>query len=133
MRHIARRHLYEMIFVSLALVALASACRHTPPNLSPAGSLAWKQHEIQKNLDLIRDIAQDGSNVTPTVVSVDDARKITEWHRSAIIVIHDAAAGWLATLTSGLQQLKANLSAAAQQKFGPYIDLAVGVVKGFTS
>ena len=114
----------------LVLVALlASGCAHTPPNLSPAAQTAWKQHEIQKDLDLIRDLAQDANARVPPLISTNTARAVTLWHKSAIMLVHDAAQGWRLTVLAGLDELRTNLPAAEYQVIAVYVELAKTVLR----
>ncbi len=106
----------------LALPALQ--CAKAPPQLSPVAATAFQNHQIQRVLDLLRDTAIDGNATTPPVISEPVTRKVVTWHRDALLTLHARAEGWKATLTTGLDELLNDLSAADQQKFTPYVALA---------
>ena len=115
---------------SLVLIALlASYCAHTPPSLSPPAQTAWQQHEIQKNLDMIRDIAQDANAQHPPVLSTAATRQITLWHTTAISLVHDAPAGWRLTVLEGLDAFRTNLAPNEYRIIAPYVGLAQLVLK----
>lgn len=108
------------IFIGMAL----SQCAKVPPNLSPPAVKAFHQHEVQKVLDLIRDIAQDGNTTVPPVVSLETARKVTLWHQSAISIVHAAGGSWQALVATSLEELLKNLSDADRAVLAPYVALA---------
>ncbi len=116
----------KRLILTFALVFYG--CATAPPNLTPQASVAFKKHEIQKDLDLIRDIAVDASAQTPALISVNDAREVVRWHEAAITIIHDTS-NWQSAVTTSLQQLQADLSPASSQKLKPYIALALSVLK----
>lgn len=117
--------------LSIAVLVLsATRCAHPPPNLTPAAQTAWNAHELQKDLDLVRDIAQDASEATPPVISVSAGVAITKWHTTAITLIHDQPAGWRTEVGTGLDALKTNLPAADYAVIAKYVTLAKGVLQG---
>lgn len=110
------------LLVILALTILPTGCANkVPPNLSPAGRAAFIQHSVQKDLDVLRDIAIDAE--AQKVISTDDARKIIKYHESAITIVHDSTAGWQTLIATGLDQLYANLGATSRATIAPYIQL----------
>jgi hypothetical protein len=112
------------------VVVLATGCAHPPPNLTPAAQTAWNAHELQKDLDLVRDIAQDAADTAPPVISVAAARQITLWHTTAITLIHDRPAGWRTEVGTGLDALKTNLPATDYAVIAKYVALARSVLQG---
>lgn len=110
-------------------LVLGSGCVHAPPELAPAAHLAWTQHEIQKALDLVRDIAQDGADMTPPVISVAAARYVTVWHRTAIQIVHDAPAGWQQQVAVGLMGLKDGVPSDDYARVRPYVDIAMSLLR----
>lgn len=108
--------------------ALMIGCASAPPNLNPAATAAWHQHEVQKDLDLLRDIAVDAE--AQHVLSTATTRAVVNYHRSAIILVHDAHAGWPKEVSNGLTALKDNLPPAEYQKIGYYVDLVRSILKG---
>jgi hypothetical protein len=115
------------VWLGFAIPTTTAGCAHPPPNLNPAATAAWHQHELQKDLDIVRDVAQDAS--AQGVVSVAAARKVTQWHRSAIVLVHEAPNGWRTTLLTSLDQLQADLPAADYAKVARYVALARVVIQ----
>ncbi len=113
----------------ICALTFASACAKAPPTLTPAGATAFQNTQIQKALDLIRDIAQDGNATTPPAISTAAARAVTTWHQAAIITIHDRASGWKATVETGLDQLVMQLAPNEQMLLSPYVALAKTLLK----
>ena len=113
----------------LCLGLLLSSCAPAPPNLTPAASFAWKQHEIQKDLDIIRDLAIDANAQQPPILSTETTRKIVLWHEMAIQLVHDAPLGWKATLLTSLGQLSKALTPAEYQVIAPYVDAGIAALE----
>jgi len=108
-----------------ALTLFTPGCTNNPPpNLSPAATTAFQNTQIQKALDLIRDVAQDANATTPPVLSTNTARQVTLWHQSAITVVHARGAGWQSAVFTSLDELATHLSAADKPRLVPYIALA---------
>lgn len=110
------------------LVALPG-CASAPPNLSPQATTAWHQHEIQKDLDLIRDVAQEANAQVPPILSTAATRAITLWHRTAITLVHDQPSGWQQQVQDGLTALQTNLSAPDYARIARYVALAKAVLQ----
>lgn len=119
-----------MMLIIMMLSMGAISCASAPPNLTPAAQTAWNAHEAQKDLDLVRDIAQDASDAMPPVLSVDAARQVTLWHTTAIRLIHDQPAGWRVEILTGLDALRTNLVPADYAVIAKYVTLARGVLQG---
>lgn len=115
-----------MIAVLFALV-VAPACAHKPPTLGPAASAAWTQHEVQKDLDVVRDIAVDAN--TQGLLSLKATREVVKWHRTAITLVHDAPSGWKDTVLKGLDELQVNLDPADYRRISQYVALAKTVLQ----
>jgi hypothetical protein len=120
------------VFFALG-VALDQGCAHTPPNLSPTGATAFQSHQIQNSLDTIRDVAIDANATTPPLLATATARKVVTWHQSAITVLHARGSGWVALLTTSLDELSKDLPAAEQHTLAPYIALAKAILAGVQS
>lgn len=111
-----------------ATVMGSEACaRHMPPNLTPEAASAWKRHEIQKDLDVVRDIAVDAEK--QKVLKEATTRKVVEWHRQAILTINAGTAGWQASIAKGLDGLKDVIPADEYPTLTLYIALAKTVIK----
>lgn len=109
----------------LIIVALLTVgCAKAPPNLSPAGARDFQNTRVIKTLDLIRDTAQDANAQTPPLVSTNTARTITQWHRSALLIIDATRSGWCVTVKASTAETFKNLDAAAQRLLSPYFSLA---------
>ena len=115
---------FVLMFVA-ALCLGQTACAPTPPTVTtPQGITAFENLQIAKALDAIRDIAVDANATTPPVLATDVTREIVTWHRSALVVLNARSAGWVATLTTSLDQLTAKLSEKDKQLIVPYVTLA---------
>lgn len=121
------------LFVVLAAIVVTcsgfSGCAPPPPNLTPAANQAFYKTRVQKALDVIRDTAQDGNATTPPIVSTDTARKVTQWHESALKVMHDSGAGWQTMVATGLDELLKDVSRSERQLLTPYAALAKTIVQ----
>lgn len=115
-----------MKYALLVLALIFSACSHTPPNLSPAGASAFQRHEIQRDLDLVRDVAIDAQ--AQMVLSEATTRKIVMWHRSAITIMHNAQTGWVAAVTTSLDELVRDLPPDEAKVITAYVALVKTVL-----
>ncbi len=119
-------------FVVVALLVSAAACASAPPNASPQAATAFKKHEVQKDLDLIRDIAIDANALRPQpLLSEDSTRKVVTWHKAAITIIHETV-NWQTAVVSSLEELKKALPEGERKVLDPYITLALGILKGMS-
>lgn len=112
----------------VCLLLTLPACAPPPPNLTPAANQAFVNMRIQKALDAIRDIAQDGNALTPPVFSTATTRTITLWHESAITIVKTLGTSWQATLSASLDAMLANLSASERATLTPYVTLAKTII-----
>lgn len=120
----------RQIRLSLLVVLLVlPGCASTPSGLTPAGVTAFNSHRLQDALDVVRNIAQSAATQSPPVVSQDTANTVTRWHLSAITIIHSAASGWQATLTTSLDELLKALPAADAALLRPYVTLAKTIIQ----
>lgn len=111
----------------LVLALIGAACASAPVNVTPEAQVAFKKHEVQKDLDLIRDIAVDAN--AQSIISESDTRLVVVWHESALTIIHDTT-NWQTGLRASLEQLQKDLSPQGQSQVKPYIALALAIVKG---
>lgn len=118
--------IFPLSFVALCIGLLA--CHPPPPQLSPHAQTVWKLHEVQKDLDLIRDVAIDANATTPPVLTTDATRTIVTWHKNAITVMHGAAQGWQATVLASLDALATTLPADQYAVIARYVALARAVI-----
>lgn len=117
------------VLLPLLLVAALSACALPPPNLTPAAVVAYNQTRLEKALDVIRDTAQDGSALTPPVVSVKDAVTVTKAHKSLVLIIESQGTGWQHQVSTTLDQLLANVLPATRAVLAPYVALVKALLQ----
>jgi hypothetical protein len=109
----------------LCLVLFTPACaQNAPPNLSPAGVVAWQGTKVIKALDVIRDIAVDAEATAPPLLSHATMLKIVAWHKAAITTAHAAPAGWSDVIKASLRSTLDLLTPAERQQLSPYFALA---------
>lgn len=109
-----------------------TGCASMPPNLTPAASTAWHQTQVQKPLDLLRDMAIDANAQIPPLVSASATTAIVTWHRAAIVTIHAVPTGWQSTVRTGLTQALAGLTPAERVALQPYVQLVDTVLNEVT-
>jgi len=119
----------RLIYALVLSVSLAGCANNRPPNLSPAGNAAFTQMQVQKALDTIRDIVQDGNATQPPVFSTDTARKVTQWHKIAIVTVHTASQGWQKTLEQSLGDVVVSLPLPERQRIAPYVQLVLQLIQ----
>lgn len=88
--------------------AVAANCAHTPPNLSPQARTAFNADQVVVKLGQIQTTVIDANHTggVPDRVEVP----IVQFTVAALKTIRDVPNGWLATVQTGLAQLKAALS-----------------------
>jgi len=124
MLRVSHLKLSLVVFALTVMASIPSACAKTPPNLSPAAATAFQNTRIIKGLDLLRDTAIDAEAQVPPLLSTDTTRKVVMYHRSALLVIDAIGDGWQTTLTTGLDELVANLPPTESTLLAPYVSLA---------
>jgi hypothetical protein len=114
------------VFLGFVVLAafLASSCVTTPPSLTPEATIAFQHNQVEKALDLIRDIAQAGATLAPPVFTVNGAYTVTKWHEATIKVLYASSTGWKVTLLTSLTQLSTLLTPTDLAQVSPYIELA---------
>lgn len=110
----------------LALLVLPS-CGSTlqpkaPPNLTPQVTAEFYATYAIKDLDVVRDFANDASKTTPPIVGKATLLVVVNWHESIVNVIHASPGGWKPAVLASLTELEGKLSAAERSTFKPYID-----------
>lgn len=121
------RRVYGALLV-VAFLLSPVGCVKAPPNLSPQASVAFSNARVQKALDLIRDTVDDGSKTVPPVFSVSLDKQVATWHESAIMIVHERAAGWKAAVLKSLDELQKNLLVVDKKNLAVYITLAKTVL-----
>jgi hypothetical protein len=131
MKHLTRRSLAPLIIV-LALFASAAwtvpGCAPPPPNLTPAGAVAFRNLQAIKTLDLIRDLANDGYSMTPPVFSESSMVAVVKWHKATITTMNAATEGWQAAAKTALDEVVKNLKPNEAAIIGPYVPLTKMVI-----
>jgi len=122
-------------FAPLMVLFLLSGCTPMPPPAnntprSPEATTAWQSHEIQKSLDLIRDIAVDANAMDPPVLTTDATRFVVKFHSIAIQLVHDRPNGWQAGVLQGLNELSQVLDATDFAVIAKYVLLTRGLFNG---
>lgn len=119
--------------VILAIALLGIGCASAPPNLSPLAQTAFRNTQVVKSLDLIRDIAIDANAQKPApLISTDTTRKVVQFHQSALKVIDATSTGWRDVVLASLNEVYNNLPPGEKQLLGPYFTLAITTLKGLT-
>src|SRR5689334_5147863 len=91
-----------LVVLAMALAVSCTSATKAPPNLTPQATTAWYGTQVIKVIDLLRDTAVDANHVTPPLLSTDSTRRLVNWHRSALDVVHQAPAGWPNAVSTGL-------------------------------
>ncbi len=95
-----------------------------PAGLTPQVEAKFYATYVIKDLDVIRDVANDMANTVPPIISKATLLDVVNWHQPLVTVIHATPAGWQATALSGLDALEAKLSPTDKVKFHAYIEAA---------
>ncbi len=118
--------LYALMVLS---AVLSSGCAKAPPNLTPQAVHAFYRTQVIKDLDRLRDVAVSAHATVPPLLSAQETLAIVQWHRAAIVTIHNAPAGWKATVLTGLDETLANLSPKARETVSPYVGLVRAILQ----
>jgi hypothetical protein len=121
--------IFQCVMLALMIQLSGTSCSTLAPappaNLTPQVTAAWYATYAIKDLDVIRDFANDASNTTPPVISKPVMLKVVDWHESLVKVIHASPAGWKAAASAGLTELQDTiLSPVDAAKFKAVIDAA---------
>lgn len=109
-----------------------TACAPPPPNLDPAGMTAFNQQRIQNALDQPRDVVQKGYKTVPPMFSYDTTLKVTNWHESAIKIVHTGGTGWKLEVETGMDEFLGNLPPNERLTLQPYFVLAKTILTQVT-
>lgn len=99
-----------------------------PPTLSTAAQRAFRNTQIIKTLDLIRDVAIAASDQSPPLVSVDTTRNVVLFHQAALKMIQASDAGaassiWKAAILTALDETMKLLPEKERPVLAPYAAL----------
>lgn len=111
------------LIVGVAIALMGSNCTPPPPNLSPQATTAFYGTRVIQTLDVVRDLVVSANKQTPPVVATADMLKIVTWHRSALVIVHTAPAGWKAAVQAGLAETVKDLPPPEQALLAPYVAL----------
>lgn len=115
--------------VVVGMLSMTTSCATAPPNLSPQGVIDFQTVQLGKDLDLIRDVAQEASKVTPTpLLSREIAVKVTLWHKAAVTALAARTPNWKQTISTGLEELIKPLSQKDKDILLPYVTLIRSVL-----
>lgn len=101
--------------------ANAASCAKAPPNLTPEATRAFYGTQVIHDLDRLREVAVAAHATTPPLLSAEDTLAITQWHQSAIAVVHAAPAGWKSEVNASLTEALKRISPSARQVVAPYV------------
>lgn len=108
--------------------ALALGCAKTPPNLTPAASLAFKGTQAIKALDVLRDTAIAANAQIPPLLPEDSTRKVVLYHQSVVKMMQAAPLGWAPAAQQALDELLNHLTDKDKTLLSPYILLVKTVI-----
>jgi hypothetical protein len=111
----------SVLLVLVAALGVSVRCAPPPPNLTPQASVAFQNTEVLKTLDLIRDLAADGAHTG--VISRADALLIVNWHTAAIRIMDARTSNYAVQITTGFDQVLAQLAPPVHERFAPYLTL----------
>ena len=112
-----------------------------PLGLSPAAATAFTQTRAIQALDLVRDAAISANEQTAvgcvpaeeiecaSLLSTATTRRIVQYHKSAITLVHEAPAGWRSSVLAGLDEALANLPPAERRYVEPYSALIRAILQ----
>jgi hypothetical protein len=112
----------------LCFILFLTGCHPPPPTIGPQGVIAFQNIQIQKPLDLARDIAIEANATTPPLMREDVTRKIVLWHKSALTVLHTRNGDWKVTLAASMDEVLKNLNAQESSVLKPYFDLVKAIL-----
>ncbi len=113
--------LYALMVLSAMLSS--AGCAKAPPNLTPAAQHAFYGTQVFKDLDRLREVAVAAHATVPPLLSAPETLAVVEWHKAALITIHNAPAGWKSTVLTGLDETLKNFSPKARETLSPYVGL----------
>lgn len=115
--------------LSLTLACGGALTPKAPSNLTPQVTAKFYATYIIKDIDIIRDFADDASKTTPPVVSAATLKVVVNWHEALVTVVHASPEGWRTSVAAGLDQLEGLLPPADAAKFKAYIDASRLLIK----
>jgi len=116
----------RILNTAVLLIALLTAgCAKMPPDLTPMAQTAWKQTQVFKAVDLIRDTAISANAiVVPPLLDTKVTGLTVSWHRSTIIIVNQAQAGWQQIVLKSFDELGQQLGQTNYAHVAPYVVLA---------
>jgi hypothetical protein len=112
---------YLVLLVALSIIP---GCAKAPPTSSPQAQTAFRNTQIIKTLDLLRDTAIEANASVPPLVSTSTTRKVVQAHQSILLVMRAAQTGWQNTAIVALDEILKNLPANEATLLAPYVTLA---------
>lgn len=123
------RRTLALLLVTAALAVNLLGCAKPPPDLTSQAQQAFYKTEALKGLDLLRDFAIAGEATTPKVLLTSTTRDVVETHRSIVLVMRAADAGWREAVATTLDELLARRTDSEKAKFQPYVALVKTLLK----
>lgn len=109
------------------------SCASAPTSVvTPAGQAAFKGDQFVTAVGVLQDSAIAANATTPPLISTADARLIVQFCVGAAQTAKASVTGWQAGVAQGVTSLQANLSPAAQAKYGPYLVLLKTILQGIS-
>lgn len=131
------RKMFASLLLVVALTAPSTGCasvQAAPPTLSPAAQQAFKYLQVQKVLDLVRDVAVDANAQKKIdgapLVSDATTRELVRLHETAIKMMNASTTGWAAVVYQQLTDIAAKAPPAEKSILGTYFGLALSTLKG---
>ncbi len=121
----------KLLLVFALLVPLYACGPVAPPNLTPQAQVAWQNMQIEKDLDLARDLVHDGN--AAGVFSNPTTRVITQWHKAAILALHTRGEGWVDQIrdaTKALTTASSTIPKNEQSLLLPYLTTVLKALGG---
>ena len=76
---------------------------------------------------LFRSVAAHAT--VPPLLSAPETLAVVQWHKAALITIHNAPAGWKSTVLTGLDETLKNFSPKARETLSPYVGLVRAILQ----
>lgn len=121
-----------LLLVSVGIAVGCSALAR-PYNLSPEATLAFRNTQVIKGLDLLRDTAVDANAQTPPLISTETTRKVIEFHVAALKIIDATSDGWFTVLRQSLKELADVIPDNERGLLGPYLGLMRSILQERTT
>jgi hypothetical protein len=134
-----RRHARWFVLaltVALSVISIGFAvesCASAPTSVvTPQGKAAFKADQFVNAVGVFQDSAIAANATTPPLISTADTRLIVQFCVGSARTAQAAVTGWQAGVIQGITSLQSSLSAAAQTKYAPYLNLLKTILQGIS-